>query len=599
MIKYSITTSYIFCRLFLMKRRKNNVFFGIPLKQLIVLILYFVSFGLQSVFSQQQFPVNYFSSPLDIPLELAGNFGELRTNHLHSGLDLKTNEMEGFNVYAIADAYVSRIKVSSTGYGNALYLTHPNGYVSVYGHLKQFNLKITKYLRKKQYQKESFEIDLSLHPNEIRIKKGDTIALSGNSGSSDGPHLHFEIREAKKEIPINPQLFGFEIKDSIPPVIDKILCVNERSKNYNIFNVNNIDNRFFISQKDTLLFPSEFSLGISCYDKSERSFSKNGIYKLALYFDSILIQKLIFNKFSFDETRYVNALINYKLFVETNKKFIQSKLLPGNKLNIFDTIYNNGIINISDDNTHQIKYKTEDFAGNFSELNFAVKKDINEIFNTDTNLVDSTYFIDCLNSNMFSSEKIKLFFTQNSLYENIFLKIKSYKSNDAQKFFSDIFEIHDANVPINKSITMLLKNDSIVDSLLSKLLIIRIKNDNKIVSVGGKFKDGFVMTNINNFGNFAVSIDTIAPVIKALNYSQKTLDKRQKSLDFKITDELSGIANYRATLNGKWVLMEFDSKNNRLTYVIDNQLCVGSNQLKITVEDNKKNSSELNLLINK
>jgi hypothetical protein len=177
--------------------------------------------------------------------------------------------------------------------------------------------------------------------------------------------------------------------------------------------------------------------------------------------------------------------------------------------------------------------------------------------------------------------------------------VKSYSQNNTDRYFSDIFEIHDIKVPIHKNIFLSLKSDSIADTLLSKLLIVKIKEDGRVVSVGGKFKDGFVKGNINNFGKFAVSIDTIAPVIKPLNYSQKTLDKRQKSLDFRITDELSGIANYKATLNGKWVLMEFDSKSNQLTYVIDYQLNNGCNQLKIIVEDNKKNTSELNLLINK
>lgn len=568
-------------------------------KNQIVFLFLCVLFSNHSVFSQNPYPQNYFSSPLDIPLELAGSFGELRNNHLHSGIDLRTNELEGFNVYAIADAYVSRIKVSANGFGNALYLTHPNGYVSVYAHLKQFNTNITKYLRKKQYQKESFEIDLSLKPYEIHIKKGDTIAKSGNSGSSEGPHLHFEIREAKKEFPINPLLFGYEIKDTIPPVIDFISCEDELSGNSMIYNVIRRSDQYNVTSNDTLIFPSSFSLGISCFDNNGRIFSKNGIYTLSLFFDSTLIQKLSFKKFSFDETKYVNALINYKLYVETNKKFIQSKLLAGNKLSIYDTINNNGVINILDDYTHHFKYIAEDFAGNYSELIFAVKRNAQEMVYPKNLINDSSYFIEYMKSDTFINPQIELIFPPNSLYEDLFLKVKSYSQNNTDRYFSDIFEIHDIKVPIHKNIFLSLKSDSLADTLLSKLLIVKIKENGRVVSVGGKFKDGFVMTNINNFGKFAVSIDTIAPVIKPLNYSQKTLDKRQKSLDFRITDELSGIAKYKATLNGKWVLMEFDSKNNQLTYTIDNQLLFGSNQLKIIVEDNKKNASELNLLINK
>lgn len=565
------------------------------------LIVFFVIilFCCRLSFSQTTYPQDYFSAPLDIALELSGSYGELRNNHFHSGLDFRTQEVEGLNVYAVADAYVSRIKVSAYGFGNALYLTHPNGYVSVYAHLQKFNKIITRYLRKKQYQKESFEIDLSLKPNEIRIKKGDTIALSGNSGSSEGPHLHFEIREQKKEIPINPLYFGFKIKDTISPVINSIYCKDELNGLYKFYEVEKQDNDYFVSVKDTLLFPSEFSLGISCFDFNSKNLSKNGIYSLSLYFDTICYQKLCFSKFSFDESRFVNALIDYKLLIENNLKYIQSKLLPGNKLNLYDSIYNNGVIKINDDIPHLITYIISDYEGNTTKLCFPVKRVISEEKYYQPQNQDSSYFISYASTDTFTKDDIKLIFSSNSLYENLFLNLNSYKTENANHLLSNIFEIHYPNVPIHKSVKLSIKADSVADSLKSKLLIVNIKNNNKYSSVGGNFNEGFVTTNINYFGKFAVSIDTIAPVIKPLNISQKTLDKRQKSLDFRITDELSGISTYRATLNGKWILMEFDSKNNLLTYVIDEKLQTGSNQLILNVLDKKQNSTELEILINK
>lgn len=570
-------------------------FFYVKMLMIFVTML----FCSQLSYSQKTYSQDYFSSPLDIALELSGSFGELRNNHLHSGLDFRTQEIEGLNVYAVADAYVSRIKVSAYGFGNALYLTHPNGYVSVYAHLQKFNPKITRYLRKKQYQKESFEIDLSLKPNEIRIKKGDTIALSGNSGGSDGPHLHFEIREQKKEIPINPLLFGFKIKDTISPVITSIYCKDELTDLYQFYNVEKHDSNYFVSTKDTLLFPNEFSLGISCFDYNAKNLSKNGIYSLSLYFDTICYQKLSFSKFSFDESRYINALIDYKLLIENNLKYIQSKLLPGNKLSVYDSIYNKGIIKINDDFTHKITYIISDYERNTIKLCFPVKRVISEKKYYQPKNQDSSYFITYASKDTFSKDDIKLIFSDNSLYENLFINLNSYKAENSNHLLSNIFEIHNPNVPIHKSVKLSIKADSIADSLKSKLLIVNIKNNNKYSSAGGNYNEGFVTTNINYFGKFAVSIDTIAPVIKPLNISQKTLDKRQKSLDFRITDELSGISTYRATLNGKWILMEFDSKSNQLTYFIDGQLQTGSNQLILNVLDKKQNSTELKILINK
>lgn len=545
--------------------------------------------------AQKQYPQNYFASPLDIPLELAGSFAELRSNHFHSGLDLRTQEKEGFNVYAPADGYVSRIKVSAYGFGYALYITHPNAYVTVYGHLQSYNAKISAYLKKMQYEKKTFEIDLILPRNKIKVVKGEIIAISGNSGGTEGPHLHYEIREKRSEHPINPLLFGYKIKDSIPPVIEGIKCFDEiNATSFNI-EFKKLNGSYYVDSKDTIKFPAEFSMGIATYDLMNNNTSKNGIYKLELWFDSTLINRIQLERFSFNETRYINALVNYKTYNETGNKYLQSKILPGNKLRIYNIAKNNGIIKLTDNNLHQITYKVSDFEGNYSEISFYVKK-----YNEDSNikqqiLVDSNILITSNLPDTFKAENLKIFFPLNSIYENIILNQRELR-NDGN-FLSNIFQIHDNIVPIHKSIVISIKADSIADSLHSKLLIVNIKDNKKVVSEGGKFSDGFVTTNINNFGKFAVLIDTIAPLIKPLNYSQKVMDVRQKTIDFRITDDLSGLAKYKGELNGEWILMEFNGKNNQLTYTIDDKLKIGANQLKITAEDNKQNIRELNLLI--
>ncbi len=551
----------------------------------------------QQIRAQNQYPQNYFASPLDIPLELAGSFGELRNNHFHSGVDFRTQEKEGLNIYAPANGYVSRIKVSAYGFGNALYITHPNGFVTVYGHLQSFNEKITAYLSKMQYEKESFEVDLTVPKNKIKITKAEVIAISGNTGGTEGPHLHFEIRDKKKEHPINPLLFGYKVKDSIPPIIEGIKCFDEITGTDFNLDIKSLNGNYFIDTKDTMIFPTLFSMGISTYDLMNNNKAKNGIYQLELWLDTIIVSKIVFERFSFNETRYINAFINYKTYIETGKKYQQSKILSGNKLSMYNSTLNKGIIKLNDNNPHQINYKVSDFEGNFSQLCFPIKNNNSNILAKQLITVDSNLLINYNLADTFETENLKIFFPANSIYENI--ELNQREMSNEGKYLSNTFQIHDNTIPIHRNISISIKTDSISDSLKSKLLIVRINDDGKIVSEGGKFSNGFVRTNINIFGKFAVSIDTIAPLIKPLNFSQKPISINQKTIDFKVSDNLSGIAKYRATLNGKWILMTFNGQNNQLTYNVDDKLKNGSNQLKITVEDGRQNSNEMNLIINK
>lgn len=174
-----------------------------------------------SVFAQVDYPKDYFRSPLDIPMQLSGNFGELRNNHFHAGFDLKTQQKEGLPIFAVADGYISRIKISTFGNGKTLYITHSNGFTSVYAHLQKTSDSIEKFIKKVHYQEQSFEIEKFLKPGEFIVSKGEIIAFSGNSGASEGPHLHFEFRDNVTENIINPMLFGFNqfLKDTKKPVV--------------------------------------------------------------------------------------------------------------------------------------------------------------------------------------------------------------------------------------------------------------------------------------------------------------------------------------------------------------------------------------------
>jgi len=309
------------------------------------IFIFFFSFA----FSQQKIPQNDFRSPLDIPIILSGTFGELRSNHFHSGLDIKTKQKEGFEVFAIGDGYVSRIKIQHWGFGKALYVTHTNGYTSVYAHLKKLAPKLEAYLKKQQYNKESYEIQLYPKADELVLKKGEVIAYSGNSGSSGGPHLHFEIRDAASK-PMNPMLFGIDVKDSHHPTVNGVFVyalsdsaqVNSSNKMVQLQLKKGKENNSFIADK--IFASGEIGLGINSYDRQDLAFNKNGIYQLESFVNGVKNFSYDFQKFSFGESRYINTLIDYSRFKKKRQRVQRCFVTAANKLSIYDDVVNDGKI---------------------------------------------------------------------------------------------------------------------------------------------------------------------------------------------------------------------------------------------------------------
>ncbi|MFI5140241.1 MAG: M23 family metallopeptidase, partial [Sphingobacteriales bacterium] len=333
----------------------------------------------QSIIQSRQYPKNYFRYPLDLPPVTAGSFGELRPNHFHSGLDFKTNHTTGYPVHAVFDGYVSRLRVQFGGFGNAVYITHPNGYTTVYGHIERFSPAMEKIVREAQYKQQSFEVDLKLEPQQVQVCKDEVIAWSGNAGASEGPHLHFEIRDTQTEETINPQLFGLTIPDKIPPTIYAIgiyhlngMPFSEKTPRQ-FLPVTGKAGSYHLMKPGTINLTGDIGFGITANDMTSVSPNHNGIYSVELKLDGKTVYTFAVERFAFDQTHAINAYIDYPEFLKTHRWVQKCFILPGSKISLYPQSVNRGIISFNDNALHKVEYVVKDVAGNTSTLNINIK----------------------------------------------------------------------------------------------------------------------------------------------------------------------------------------------------------------------------------
>ncbi len=542
-----------------------------------------------SCIAQDTIPKNYFRSPLGIPLYLAGNFGELRSNHFHSGLDMKTQGKEGFNVYATADGVVSRIKVSPWGYGKTIYIDHLNGYTTVYAHLQNFKGQIATETKKYQYQKESWEIDWYPSDTLMKVKKGDIIALSGNTGGSGGPHLHFEIRETETEFPVNPLLFGFDIKDNIKPIIRSITLTPLNDTSY--VNNKNTMQRFLVTGSDgayrlkyntPINAYGEIGFGIETIDKLNGYGNRNGIYTIELQQEQTTIYKSEMKKFSFDESRALNSLIDYEFYLKEKVRFQRSYIEPNNQLSIYKEQKNNGIVHFNKGDEISFKYIVKDTYQNTSRISFIINGNINK--SALPKLIKQEYdtTFSYLDSNFFEQPNITVNIPKGALYKD--LPLHFHTADTMLGAITPTYFVHNDYTPLHQPITVSIKVGRLSEYLRSKATIVHFDSRKRYYAKGGKWRNNFITAKSKNFGGFAVMIDTIAPKITPFNIIPNRNMTNYKTLEVKIADNLSGIKSYRATIDGKWVIMEYEAKKAKLFHTFD-KLPKGKHEFKLEVTD--------------
>lgn len=544
-------------------------------------------FAFYSMLAQEKYPQDAFRSPLDIPLILSGTFGELRSNHFHGGIDIKTQQRQGLPVYAIADGTITRIKVSLYGYGKVLYVAHPNGFTSVYAHLQKYGPKIQEYIKKVQYNKQKYEVEVFPEYGELEVKKGDIIAYTGNTGGSSGPHLHFEIRNSVTQKPTNPLLYGFEVRDATNPELVGLFGypisdgahINQSEEKIQL-NFTKQSNGVFLADKVIAL--GAIGFGFNGFDRQDMAANKNGAYAVTQRVNGKIYSNYDFETFSFAETRYINAFIDFPHFKKFRQRIQKVFKEPYNKLSIFRNLHSDGSVLVQEGMSYNVELLISDFEGNEIKVIIPVEGKIEAIKRTKQARETDT-FLKANKPNNYDLDLVKIYFPASTFYEDFYINLEKGK---------DTVTIHDDIVPVHRNFTMNFDVSKYGDKEKKQLFIARLDEDGNVSYTRTYKKGDTFIARTKNLGKYILAQDTIAPKISPRNFKPGKWLNNYRYLSLTISDDLSGINSYNAYLNGQWVLMEYEPKKRSITYNFDDKIVDGTQcNLKVVVTDNVGNTT--------
>ena len=535
------------------------------------------------------YPKNYFRLPLNITPSLAGNFGDLRTNHYHMGLDLRTEQRENLPVFAAADGYVSHIRIGAYGYGRAIYVTHPNGYTTVYGHLNKFYTELEAFLHYREYATESWEQDIDFTPAQFPVRKGQFIAWSGNTGGSEGPHLHFEIRDSglAQGHTRNPLLFDLPIPDHVSPVLyrlgvfDRSQSIYENSPRVLPLQKNAQGGESFYTPAGVVKVPyGKFSFGLSMQDKMDNSFSF-GVYRADMYVDDQLQSSYKIDESIYGDSRYINAGINY--FAKYNGGSYMQHLsrLPGNHSPFYDAAAGNGVLQLNDDNLHQVAVEVYDVAGNKSSLRFEMQRDSNLTF-LPNNIAGSV--VQKLVPNQaatFENSAVQVIFNKNALYDTMLLRYAAYNTSDTAA--SALHTIGDYRLPVHTAFTLGIKPVALLPDTLKRKVVMMMRSGKKKDAQLCTWHGDWAMAKWVNFGQFYLKLDEVPPQLRPVNVSEGATFINDQKLVFDAKDEIGDLQSFKGYIDGRWVI--FRQKGSRYTYDFDDRCPPGKHSLNVIAVD--------------
>lgn len=532
----------------------------------------------------QPYPQNYFRHPLGIPMQLVANFGEIRTNHWHMGLDIRTQQRVNLPVYAAAEGYISRISVEPGGFGQAVYINHPNGFTTVYGHLNSFFPALADYVKQKQYESESWSLNLTLTPHLFAVKKGDLIALSGSTGGSEGPHVHFEIRDTKTENCLNPLLFKFPIADAVPPSIFRLAMYDRNKSTWEqspqLLSLRKVGNVYTMPAGSVRVGTNKISFAVGAVDRLSGTNNPNGIYSAEISMDGRAISSFALDNISYDDTRYINAQLDYPFKSRIGSSLQHLSPLPGAREVAYDLFDESGIIQLNDKEPHEILIIIKDANGNSSKIQFTVQYDDNlkKTFSS----VNGERFLPN-HVNVFERDHFELFTTERSIYDTISVTYTE-TNNNASSAVSPLFSFFSKAIPSHDSITIRIKPAENIPAEWKDRVVIKNIYGERTFVAKAQWQSGWYAVKFRQFGTYQAFIDKEPPVINAppANLSKAT------RIVFTPRDNFNKIKNFRAEVDGNWLRFSND-KGKTWIYTFDEHFTRGKHELKVVVEDEAGN----------
>jgi len=553
------------------------------MKKFLFLFLFFPAF----IFCDaQSYPQNYFRNPLDIPMQLVANFGEIRANHWHMGLDIRTQHKVNLPVHAAAEGYVARVSIEPGGFGQAIYINHPNGYTTLYGHLNAFFPALAEYVKQKQYEQQSWQVNLILPPDLFVVKKGDFIAWSGSTGASEGPHVHFEIRNTKTENNLNPLLFKFPIADAVPPSLTRLAVYDRNKSTYEqspqIFALRKNGSQYTVSGNIIRTGSNTISFAIGAVDHLSGSANPNGIYSAKISMDGKPVSEFALDNISYNDTRYINAQLDYPFKSRGGGSLQHISPLPGAQDVVYNLFNSDGLIHLNDAEPHSITIEVKDANGNTSQLQFSLRYDerLQKSYSPNNNekLLPN-------NLNVFERNNFELFTTEKTIYDTITVSYNETSNNSANSV-SALFSFLSASIPSHDSVTVRIKPTQIIPPAFRDRVIIKNISGEKTFVVKAEFQKGWYAAKFRQFGTYQAFIDSEPPTVNA----PPTDLSKSSRIVFVPRDNFNAIKSLRAEVDGQWLRCSND-KGKVWVYSFDEHFSKGEHNLKVIVEDEAGNKT--------